>query len=51
MKPQPLPPTPNWPFPPPGGPAPWTREQEAAYQRAQRQKQKTEHANLEEPPL
>ena len=43
--------TPSWPFPPPGGPAPWTREQELEYQRAQRQKQKAEHAALEESPL
>jgi len=23
----------NWPFPPPGGPVPWTPAQEQAYQR------------------
>ncbi len=27
----------NWPFPPPGGPIPWTPEQIAEYQRKQRQ--------------
>ena len=26
-----------WPFPPPGGPVPWTPEQEADYQRQQRE--------------
>lgn len=31
--------TPAWPFPPPGGPVPWTREQELAYQRQQRKEQ------------
>lgn len=28
----------NWPFPPPGGPIPWTEEQERQYQIAQRRK-------------
>lgn len=28
-----------WPFPPPSGPVPWTKQQEAAYQRQQREKQ------------
>lgn len=27
----------QWPFPPPGGPVPWTPEQERAYQERQRQ--------------
>jgi hypothetical protein len=27
-----------WPFPPPGGPVPWTRQQIAEYNRAQREK-------------
>ena len=26
----------SWPFPPPGGPVPWTPAQEQAYQRQQR---------------
>jgi hypothetical protein len=25
--------SPAWPFPPPGGPIPWTPQQESAYQR------------------
>ena len=44
----PVPTTPSWPFPPPGGPVPWTREQELAYQRQQREQRKTEFAQLEE---
>ena len=27
----------TWPFPPPGGPVPWTPEQEQAYQQKRRQ--------------
>lgn len=27
-----------WPFPPPGGPVPWTPQQESEYQRQQRSK-------------
>lgn len=27
----------TWPFPPPGGPVPWTPAQEREYQRQQRQ--------------
>lgn len=27
----------SWPFPPPGGPAPWTPAQQRAYQRQQRE--------------
>ena len=46
-----VPATPTWPFPPPGGPAPWTREQELAYQRKQREQRKAEFAQLEEAPL
>jgi hypothetical protein len=26
----------NWPFPPPGGPVPWTPAQQRAYERKQR---------------
>lgn len=26
----------SWPFPPPGGPTPWTKAQERAYQKQQR---------------
>lgn len=29
----------NWPFPPPGGPVPWTPKQIKEYERQQRQKQ------------
>ena len=29
----------NWPFPPPGGPIPWTPAQIAAYKRQQQQQQ------------
>lgn len=29
----------TWPFPPPGGPVPWTAKQQAEYQRQQRNKQ------------
>lgn len=29
----------NWPFPPPGGPIPWTPKQIKQYEREQRQKQ------------
>jgi len=31
------PPPPPWPFPPPGGPVPWTAEQVRDYQRQQRE--------------
>ena len=27
-----------WPFPPPSGPVPWTKQQEQEYQRQQREK-------------
>jgi hypothetical protein len=27
----------TWPFPPPGGPVPWTAQQERDYQRQQRE--------------
>lgn len=37
----------NWPFPPPGGPIPWTAEQERQYQREQAQKQRDQ---MEEAP-
>jgi hypothetical protein len=30
---------PNWPFPPPSGPIPWTAKQKADYERAKRDKQ------------
>lgn len=33
----------TWPFPPPGGPVPWTAEQKRAYQRQQ-------HKDWEEAP-
>ena len=46
-----VPATQTWPFPPPGGPTPWTREQELAYQRQQREPRKAEFAPLEEAPL
>lgn len=29
----------NWPFPPPGGPVPWTPKQIKQYEREQRQNQ------------
>lgn len=47
----PSPPTPNWPFPPPGGPVPWTREQELAYQREQRKQRQAEIQQREEAPF
>jgi len=28
----------TWPFPPPGGPVPWTRAQEQEYRKQQREK-------------
>lgn len=28
--------SPTWPFPPPGGPVPWTEEQKKAYEQQQR---------------
>jgi hypothetical protein len=40
----------NWPFPPPGGPIPWTPEQERAYQREQRKQQQQQQDELEEAP-
>ena len=36
MKPA-FPPTPNYPFPPPTGPVPWTSRQIKAYQKAMRE--------------
>lgn len=29
----------NWPFPPPGGPVPWTPKQKRDYERKQREQQ------------
>jgi hypothetical protein len=40
----------NWPFPPPGGPIPWTAEQERAYQREQRKQTQQEQDEMEEAP-
>jgi hypothetical protein len=31
--------SPNWPFPPPGGPVPWTKKQIEEYKRRQREKE------------
>jgi len=40
----------NWPFPPPGGPIPWTPQQEAAYQQEQRKRADEERHQMEEAP-
>jgi hypothetical protein len=32
----------SWPFPPPGGPIPWTKKQEREYQQALKRKQQDE---------
>ena len=43
--------TPNWPFPPPGGPVPWTEKQKRDYERQQRQREKEDRNTLPEAPF
>lgn len=43
--------TPNWPFPPPGGPVPWTEKQKRDYERQQREREKEDRNKLPEAPF
>lgn len=41
----------NWPFPPPGGPVPWTPQQERQYQQDLKRRQQEERQNAPEAPF
>ncbi len=41
----------SWPFPPPGGPVPWTRKQIQEHARQQRQRDEQDRAKLPPAPF
>lgn len=41
----------TWPFPPPGGPIPWTPKQKFEYKKQQKQREQDERNNLPPAPF
>lgn len=41
----------NWPFPPPGGPVPWTEKQKRDYERQRREQERQQREHLPEAPF